>query len=318
MQYYNKYLKYKNKYLVIKKQLGSSSFSDILQLEEDTIPLEEDTIPLEEDIITPLDFMPQLCFGTAQYKLDVTLKKALSSGIRHIDGADAYAAGSESYYDIIKDAIKEIRREELWITWKSDDTSEENIKRIIDNLECSYIDTFLVHHDSNCNSNSKLDNLVKLKQLGLIRFIGVSNCENIEKLDKYKTKYNIDTIQIQARPLNTRIQSNYSRREPLAENFIDIMNTIGINVMLYGTISGITNSENFYHLYDNLSNINKFYLQKYCLGKPNILMISSITGTSIDKNILDFDNIMNHTELLPFGKLNEIESQIQQVILSYQ
>jgi hypothetical protein len=36
MTYYDKYLKYKNKYLVIKKQLGSASFSNIPSLEEDT------------------------------------------------------------------------------------------------------------------------------------------------------------------------------------------------------------------------------------------------------------------------------------------
>jgi len=283
MQFYNKYLKYKNKYLKFKNQIGGK----------------------------PLTIMPQLCFGTAQYNLKETLKIALhDNGIRHIDGADLY--GGLEYLEIIKAEIKEIPREELWITWKSDDTSIKNVIRIIEHLECSYIDTFLVHLDLKCNHD--LSDLVRAKELGLVRFIGVSNCENIDKLIKYKTKYNISTIQIQARPPGCSID-----RKPLIDpNFIEIINSYGINVMLYGTMSGITNSNDFSIIDSEISNINKYYFQKYCLHKNNILITTSISGSSIKRNKNDIEKMIAHEELLPEIKMEEIESKLKRVVLNDQ
>jgi diketogulonate reductase-like aldo/keto reductase len=282
MQFYNKYLKYKNKYLKLKNQIGGK----------------------------PLTIMPQLCFGTAQDNLKETLKIALhDNGIRHIDGADLY--GGLKYLKIIKAEVKKIPREELWITWKSNNTSISNIIEIIVRLECSYIDTFLVHHDS-CDSD--LSDLIKAKELGLIRFIGVSNCESIVKLIKYKTEYNIDTIQIQARPPGGSIDG-----KPLIDpNFIEIINSYGINVMLYGTMSGITNSNDFSIIDSEISNINKYYFQKYCLHKNNILITTSISGSSIERNKNDIEKMIAHEELLPEIKMEEIESKLKRVVLNDQ
>jgi diketogulonate reductase-like aldo/keto reductase len=283
MQFYNKYLKYKNKYLKFKNQIGGK----------------------------PLTIMPQLCFGTAQYNLKETLKIALhDNGIRHIDGADLY--GGLKYLEIIKAEIKEIPREELWITWKSNDTSIENVRRIIEHLECRYINTFLVHLDLKCNHD--LSDLVRAKELGLVRFIGVSNCKNIDKLIEYKTKYNISTIQIQARPPGGSIDG-----KPLIDpNFIEIINSYGINVMLYGTMSGITNSNDFSIIDSEISNINKYYFQKYCLHKNNILITTSISGSSIERNKNDIEKMIAHEELLPEIKMEEIESKLKRVVLNDQ
>ncbi len=88
--------------------------------------------------------------------------------------------------------------------------------------------------------------------------------------------------------------------------------------MLYGTISGVTNLDDYFVVFDNVININKYYIQKYCLGKPNILMISSISGSSIKLNITDFDNIMKSGDLLDSREMNEIETQLEQLELSFQ
>jgi len=285
LKYKNKYLKYKNKYLKLKKQIGGE----------------------------PLSYIPQLCFGTAQYNLPKTLKIALhDNGIRHIDGADVYKFNYHpNYFEIIKDGIKEIPREELWITWKSNDTSVSNIREIIEKLECIYIDTFLVHHDG-CNSD--LSDLIKAKDLGLIKFIGVSNCEDIDKLIEYKTKYNINTIQIQARPPRGSING-----KPLIDpNFIEIINSHDINVMLYGTMSGITNLPNYSIIDSEILNINKYYLQKYCLHKNNILITTSVTGSSIEVNKIDFEKMIAHEELLSETKMEEIESKLKTLVLNDQ
>jgi hypothetical protein len=88
--------------------------------------------------------------------------------------------------------------------------------------------------------------------------------------------------------------------------------------MIYGTISGVKNLEDYSVVYENLANINKYYIQKYCLGKPNILMIGSQSGTKIVQYITDFDNIMGSKDLLDSREMNEIETQLEQLELSFQ
>jgi diketogulonate reductase-like aldo/keto reductase len=261
----------------------------------------------------PLTIMPQLCFGTAQLNLENTLKIALhDNGIRHIDGADAY--GGIDYLEIIKSEIKEIPREELWITWKSNDTSIENIRRIIEHLECRYIDTFLVHHDYDCIADAQLINLVEVKDLGLVRFIGVSNCENIDKLKEYKDKYNISTIQIQARPPGGLID----RRPQLDPSFIEIINLLDINVMLFGTMSSIKNLKDYSIIFSEISNVNKYYLQKYCLHRNNILIIGSMYGSTIAENKMNFEKMLTGVDLLSETKIEEIESKLKRLVLNFQ
>jgi diketogulonate reductase-like aldo/keto reductase len=259
-----------------------------------------------------LETIPQLCFGTAQGNLDHTLPIALANGIVNIDGADGY--GREEYLQIIRENIQKIPREKLWITWKSDYITKENIQRIIDSLECGYIDTYLIHH-YDCYNIKQLEILDGLKRSGLIRHYGLSNCEDINKIIKLKESFDIETIQIQARPPEGVIQG---RRKINLNDFINRLNEIGINVMLYGTISGVQNLEDYSVVYENLENINKYYIQKYCLGKPNILMIGSQYGTKIVQNITDFDNIMGSKDLLDSRKMNEIETQLEQLELSFQ
>ena len=290
MFYQNKYLKYKNKYFKLKNQIGGSY----------------------------LDKVPKLCFGTVQYNLNNNLKKALEVGIRHIDGADNY--GGSDYFEIIKNNILIIPREQLWITWKSNNISIDNIQRIIKELNCNYIDTFLIH--SSCGEPIDFEIFIQAREMKLIRFFGVSNCENLEKILLLKKNYDISTIQIQARPPNGSIIN----RDNLIPNFIKKCNSNGINVMLFGTVSGYINGLDLIGIdtyfpdtkWHNLKkDINKYYLQKYCLNNSNILMIGSLYGHNILPNKIDFDDVINGNNLLSPNRICEIEYFLDKIKLEH-
>jgi diketogulonate reductase-like aldo/keto reductase len=296
MSYQQKYIKYKKKYLELKKQTGGNY----------------------------LDSMPKLCFGTAQNNLRKNLKKVLEIGIRHIDCADAYSnfhdSNMDDYYKIIQEEISSIPREQLWITWKSNDITINNITNIINKLQCGYIDTFLTHFGCHEN-NSILFNTFKLAQKSkLIRFYGVSNCENIETLCKLKQQYEISTNQIQARPPNGSIDG----RKKFTPNFIKQCNSIGINIMLFATVSGYTEYlSSLMNLdiipdmnLDIIPDINKYYMQKYCLCNSNVLMIGSVSGHNLPTNKANFDDVMNGHNLLSVSKMKEIEEQLEKIVLA--
>jgi len=282
MNYIYKYNKYYQKYLSRKKQIGGG----------------------------PLEKMPQICFGTAQTNLDITLDLALKNGFIHIDGADAYR-----YIEITKDNIKKIPREQLWITWKSDTITLEHIRKIIEILDCNYIDLFLIHHAQSIKESALIE-FKKAQTEGLIRFYGVSNCEDINTLRRLKTKYDISVNQIQARPPSTKI---IGKPFTLSPTFIKDCNELGINIMLYGTMSGIMNSPNIFNFnLDLLPNVNKYYIQKYIKNTNNVLIVTSVSGRSIIPNMTEFNYIMNDKNILSEEEMNEIERNIQSIVLGFQ
>jgi diketogulonate reductase-like aldo/keto reductase len=286
MDYKQKYLKYKSKYISLKKG-GFKLLSS--------------------------DKMPQLCFGTAQINLEITLSKALANGYRHIDGAEAY--GDYRYKTTVRDAIKSIPRDELWITWKDNDISLEKIRRICTELNCEYINLFLVHHS--CGKESDFFEFKKAQDAGLIRYYGVSNCENLDTIRSLKEKYNIFANQIQARPPNGRVSGRELFSPP---NFIEECNKIGVNTMLFATLSGILNLSEYSSVYSYLEGnlINKYYIQKYILESNNVLIISSLSGSTLERNINDFNNFITNKEELSAGLMAEIENNLETIILNYQ
>ena len=292
MAYYEKYLKYKKKYLLLRKQYGNMKGG-------------------------ALETMPKLCFGTAQDNLDKMLKLALDHGITHIDGAEGYQYGKS--HGIIRECIKLIPRENLWITWKADKITVEMIKAIITKLSCGYIDTFLVHHDSSCIAEDDFVQLQKAQKDGLIRFFGVSNCENFERIQYLRENYGISTIQIQSRPPGGEIKY----RPKTESDFIEKCNGIGINVMLFASVSGIigiddlTDYSIFTEIYEQ-HNINKYYLQKYCYRTNNVLIISSVSGSSIKQNKEDSDAIERGDKLLDDSKMKDIETKLLRLTLNLQ
>ena len=277
-----KYLKYKKKYLTFKNQKGGA----------------------------PLEIMPQLCFGTAQNNLENALQKALKIGYRHIDGAENY--GNSDYKNIIKRCIKVIPRNELWITWKSDDISLDNINRICTELDCEYIDLFLFHHS--CGNEKGYSELKNAQTASKIRYYGVSNCEDLETIKQLKTDHNIFANQIQARPPKGKVKQRKRFNPP---NFIEECNKIGVNIMLFSTIGGILMSEDYSLIMKHISNVNKYYIQKYIIRTNNVLMVSSVslTSTLLQKNFEDINNILCENQLLTGEQMIEIEYFLTLTIL---
>jgi hypothetical protein len=285
MNYYQKYLKYKNKYFnLLNKQKGGV-----------------------------LAIMPQLCFGTVQDNLHFTLPKALEVGYRHIDCASNYASnyrGEDEYINIIKDAIKTIdcSREELWITWKSDAITIENIQEIIRKLECGYIDLFLKHHS--CGNDSDFEIFKQAQQMGLIRFYGVSNCEDIDKIRELKTKHNIYANQVQARPPHGKI----SGRIPLDfQKFVADCNEIDVKIMLFASISAVIESDD---RGVNWANVNKYYIQKYIKDSLNVLIVGSQSGWHLEDNLRDINSIIKDNQILPELEMIDIEENLTRIRLA--
>lgn len=271
---YNKYLKYKLKYHNLKKSLNNQLGGLIVN-------------------------MPKLCFGTVQTKLEKTLPIAICNNFNHFDCADCYPSNNKC---ILKENLKKIEREKYWLTWKSDNITIKNITRIIEFLECRYIDLFLIHHYK--GSTTDLETLQKAKKLGLITNFGISNYENIEDIRQIKSRFHdIYAIQIQARAPNSEIIG----KPKMEKDFVEICNDMGIKIMFYGSTSGFLNNPE--NLDSNLSfnfvlKLNLYYLNKYIFNKDNCLIVGSISGNSIKLNYDLFNNQekLNENELLCLEK----------------
>jgi diketogulonate reductase-like aldo/keto reductase len=282
MNYYLKYLKYKSKYInLLNKQKGGG-----------------------------LTIMPQLCFGTAQMNLQETLPKALELGYRHIDCASNY--GGDEYKNTIKDAIKIIPRDKLWITWKFDGISIEHIQEIIRKLECGYIDLLLIHHG--CGSDSDYIFFKKAQEMGLIRFYGVSNCEDIDRIRDLKTKHCIYANQVQARPPHGKISEGYLYRTADFQQFVSDCYEIDVKIMLYASISGVVESDDRPRDM-SLDNVNKYYIQKYIKNTLNVLIVASQTGWHLEHNLIDINNIIKDNLILPELEITEIEDNLTKITL---
>jgi diketogulonate reductase-like aldo/keto reductase len=245
--------------------------------------------------------MPQLCFGTAQDDLDFVLPIALENNYNHFDCADAY---NEENKVILKNNIKKLARKKFWLTWKSHNISIQNIKKIIKDMECEYIDLFLIHFG--CGYDSDYIIFKEVQNLGLIRYYGVSNCEDLDVLIKLKEKHNIYANQIQARPPNGKI----TERRIIDDNFIEICNKHDIKIMLFASVSAVTrlNLTN----YEFVKNINKYYIQKYIKNTKNCLIVSSRLGDSIsvNKQIYQTESL-----LLTKEEFNNTEKILQSLVL---
>ncbi|KAK4872922.1 hypothetical protein RN001_014951 [Aquatica leii] len=142
------------------------------------------------------DLMPLIGFGTFQIRGQQLIKDvlnwALAAGYRAIDTAAVY--GNESDIGLaLKDLLPKynLQREDLFITSKlspSDqgDKACDAVAASIKNLQCDYLDLYLIHWPgasgvpTESEVNAKLrsaswQSLIKAKDEGLVRNIGVSN-----------------------------------------------------------------------------------------------------------------------------------------------
>ncbi|CAI5757508.1 unnamed protein product [Candida verbasci] len=120
------------------------------------------------------------------------VKNALDIGYNHIDSAEVYLTQPE-----VGKAIKGREREDLFITTKyaisstfitkESFTPEEFAKQTFKELGTDYIDLFLIHFPADDYVQTWKD-VIKLRDEGLVRYIGVSNFkpEEIEKLIEFE------------------------------------------------------------------------------------------------------------------------------------
>jgi uncharacterized membrane protein len=136
-----------------------------------------------------------------------------------------------------------------------------------------------------------------------------------------KERFNIYANQIQARPPGGKV----NKRMLLNENFVNECNEIGVKIMLFGTMSGISsglqgelldiNIHLLEYFLENIKLINRYYKQKYItIENGNVLMVSSNVGDSINPN---YDNFYDDI-LLSEDKMNEINTKLIDFTLSHQ
>jgi diketogulonate reductase-like aldo/keto reductase len=146
--------------------------------------------------------IPKIAFGTWQVKPGDeaynSLSRALKLGYKHIDTALAYE-NEKSVGEAIKDS--KIEREELFITTKLPaqikgyNEAKEAFNTSLKNLDCEYIDLYLIHAPwpwNNIGQDCEKENIeswkamIELYNEGKIRAIGVSNFrpEHIKPLIK--------------------------------------------------------------------------------------------------------------------------------------
>lgn len=260
-----------------------------------------------------MKIMPQVCIGTVnqlgnnykRYKENI--KNAIDFGYNHIDCADCYFIPMEIMKEIIHYGIEKYGRDNFWITWKSNNTKEEYIKKLLDFLELDYFDLYLIHHDYICNNFDKLEELAIIKHTTTyIKNIGLSNCEKIDKLLEYNKSLNINygfgiyAIEIQARPYGVKVNK---RNNILNEDFYEKCYVNNIKILLFSPISGFLNklftklnNSKYSRLLNNLENvctrIIEYYTINYIKNKNNVIIIGVSSGDGYKKSFSTIKQII--------------------------
>jgi len=268
--------------------------------------------------------MPQICLGTVLQSnnnnyLKTKFKEAINHGYNHIDSAQYYH-NMNIMPEVIQHGINKYGRAGFWITWKYMDINEGQIKFDLKKLDCDYFDLVLLHFPSNINSNkSKMNILIKLKNAGLIKHIGVSNYEDPDdliELNNYlkSNGYCIYANQIQARPISSDAEVINGRYNPNYDRLLDVCRLNNIKLMLFSPYSALMKSmgkkiiknEDMEIINEIISNpdfgkkVISYYTRQYLVGQKNVLMNGISSGANCLQNYDTINSILNdglHTNL---------------------
>lgn len=172
------------------------------------------------------------------------IKKAIESGITHIDSSEAYANGDAEV--LVSKAIKGYPRKELFLATKvwplnlHYDDLLRSAQRSLERLSSDYIDLYIIHYPNPKipieEPMAALDHLV---DKGLIKNIGLSNFDRQQFIDAQKnTKYKI---------VSNQVHYNLIHREYEKNSFIKYARSNDIIITAWrpiqeGSLSGETGS----------------------------------------------------------------------------
>ncbi len=151
--------------------------------------------------------IPVLGLGTWQLQGDEGRKaviNALNTGYRHIDTAEAY-----NNQEMIGAAINQagVKREDLFIAskvWRSNLRRDDVIdacEKMLEKLQVDYLDLYLIHWpNSDVPIKETLEAMNELKEVGVIKAIGVSNFTTQHLRDALATGVEITTNQVEFHP----------------------------------------------------------------------------------------------------------------------
>ena len=132
----------------------------------------------------------------------------LTHGVNFIDTADIYGLGRSE--ELVGEVIKEFKREELVVATKGaqnftdlDDVKTDNrpeylseaIEKSLQRLQLDYLDLYYLHFPDNVTPFAEsIGELVRLKEEGKIRSIGISNV-SLEQLKEANANGDISVLQ---------------------------------------------------------------------------------------------------------------------------
>lgn len=136
------------------------------------------------------------------------IEAALCSGINGFDTAPSY--GTEDILSkVLKRAMKDngISRENIFLQSKidplqmQDDRVEDNLIDLLKRMRLDYLDSLLVHWPVCEYMDRTWDTFVRLKERGLVRYIGICNVRSRQLRDIMNYPVKPDIIQIERHPL---------------------------------------------------------------------------------------------------------------------
>lgn len=149
------------------------------------------------------------------------VKVALNNGVTLIDTADIYGPGRSE--ELVGEVLQSFPREQYILATKGARMQNEQGEIVTNNapdylrsaceaslkrLGLDYIDIYYIHFpEQGASLELAVAELVKLKQEGIIRAIGISNV-TLEQLKEANSTGNIDVVQLEYNMLNRAIEED--------------------------------------------------------------------------------------------------------------
>ncbi|MFX0016121.1 MAG: aldo/keto reductase [Promethearchaeota archaeon] len=186
-------------------------------------------------------------YGTDFNKADAIsiVKKALELGINIIDTAEVYGQGKSEI--IIGEAIKDYDRENLIISTKFMPTAIRSsavvraLNKSLKRLQTDYIDIYLIHWPAPWFIGRVLNQMEKMADDGLIRYIGVSNF-NQKRLQNAQKK--MQNHRLQVNQVNYSIAKNKAAKDLLPYVQRERMTLMAYSPLAQGWLTGKYSADN--------------------------------------------------------------------------